>query len=156
MGAVSQTSNNIQNVHSKPTLHTVEWTRSNATSSASHHPQQPQADTKFIDDWIRDLPQTFQDVNEGMMKELMAVVVRYFEEIEIAAARHQGAPSVREVLELRDKFRLWADGFNDPDRRLVEDPPVRRQLVSNLLALLLVLSTGSTWCYIEKGPAANV
>lgn len=142
LGAMSQTSNNIQNVHSKPTLHTVEWPRLNATSSASHHPQQAQADTEFLDDWIRDLPQTFQDVNEGLMKDLMAVVVRYFEEIEIAAARHQGAPSVREVLELREKFRLWADGFNDPDRRLVEDPPVRRQLVSNLLALLLVLSTG--------------
>ena len=142
-----QPSTNMKGMQLKPALRGVGPTGSQPTSSASHHDDQPSADTASIDGWIRDLPTKFPDVNEGVMKDMMSLIARYFEQIRIAVEKHEGAtsvPEVLEVLEMEKKFCLWADGDGDLDRRLNDDTTVKKLIVSDLAALVLVLSTGST------------
>ena len=94
-------------------------------------------------DWIRDLPTEFQDVDEGILKAMMSLILRYFKQVRIAAGSHHRATSVRGVLEVQQRFSLFTDGDGDLDQRLNNDPAVRKLIVSDLTALVLLLSTGS-------------
>lgn len=100
--------------------------------------------------WLLELPEVFPDVHEGVMNDMMKLTLRYFEQVRIAAARCQGAPSVLELLELHKRFSLWTDGDSDLDRRLSDDPVVRKEIVSHLAALVIHLSTGSSHCSTLK------
>lgn len=96
--------------------------------------------------WLQKLPEVFRDVNEGVMNDMMRLTLRYFEQVRIAAARCEDAPSVHKLFELHQKFSLWTDGDSDLDRRLIHDPAVRKLIVSNLANLVINLSTGSSQC----------
>ena len=111
---------------------------------------QPPADTGTLPGWIRNLPTKFPDVNEGVMEDMVLLTDRYFKEVRKAAGPYQVTPSVREVLELQERFILWADGVSGLDRKLENDPAVRVCIVSELAALVLILSTGSTNCSTLK------
>lgn len=100
--------------------------------------------------WLLELPEDYQDINEGVIKDMMKLTLRYFEQLRIAAARYQDVPSVLEVLELHKRFSLWTDGNSDLDRRLSDDPAVRKLIVSHLAALVIHLSTGSSHCSTFK------
>ena len=145
---VSQIS--TRKVQSMPTLRSVSPTRSHPTASISHQLDQPPADTRNIFSWIQGLPREFRDVDEGLIKDMMMLALRYFKEIEQAARNNQGATSELEVFEQRKRLSLWTDGNSDLDRRLRENPAVRELVVSNLTALVLLLSTGSTHCSTLK------
>ncbi len=86
----------------------------------------------------------FQDIDEGLIKDMMMLALRYFKEVELAARNNQGATPELEVFEQRRRFSVWTHGDSDLDRRLRETPVVRELVVSNLTALVLLLSTGST------------
>ena len=143
--AVSQISTNINNIQSEPSLHGIGQTRSHSISSSSHRPYRSPADERTIDRWIQNLPQDFRPVDEGVMKELMSLALRYFEEFRVA--HYQEASSVFELLEQHQMLHLWADGDSDLDRRLNEAPAERGLMVSHLTALVMILSTGSTHFY---------
>ena len=95
--------------------------------------------------WIRELPTKYQDANGGVMNDLMLLIDRYLEQVRIAAGNNEEATSVLEMLELQSRFSLLTDGDSDLDQRLHRDPEVRKQVVSNLLIVVLVLNTGSTF-----------
>ena len=103
-------------------------------------------DGKLVDDWIQDLPIEFQDVNEGVMTALMTLTLLYFHQVDIAARNDPVASSVLEVIEQQHRFRLLIDSDGDLDQRLGDQLAVRKLVVSNLTAIVLVLSTGSALC----------
>ncbi len=141
---MSQMSNNINDAQSKPSLRSLGSTESHPTASVSHQLDQPPADTRNILSWIQGLPRVFQDIDEGLIKDMMMLALRYFEAVELAARNNQGATSELEVFKQRKRFSLWTDGDSDLDRRLRETPAVRELVVSHLTALVLLLSIGST------------
>lgn len=128
------------------------WIGSHSTASTPHHLDQTPTGTYTTEDWIRKLPREFLDINEGSLKDVMLVIRRCFEEAELLPANHQEAA----MREQGERFKLWMDGEDDLDLRLVRAPTVREEFVSNLTTLVLFLSTGSTSLYAEKGSAANV
>ena len=152
---MSQNSTNIRDLQSKPTLRGIGLTGSHPTSPTSHHPNQPPADRRTIDHWIRDLPPKFPDVNDGVIRELTLIVLRHFNEVKLAAVNHQGAIEVLEMLEQRKWFSLWTDGDDNLDPKLSEAADVREPFVSNLTALVLLLHTGSTLLDAIEGSAAK-
>ena len=111
---------------------------------------QPPADTGTVPGWIGKLPTTFQDVNGGVMKEMMSLTLLYFKQVRKTAGRCQDDPLVLEVLELQKRFSLWAYGASDLDESLGVNPAVRELIVSDLAALVLILSTGSIHCSTLK------
>lgn len=120
-----------QTMRSKPTLQVDGLSR-----------VQSSGETYTIDDWIQDHPEQFPDVDGGIVKELMTLALRYVEQVELHAVKHQGALSVLE--EHRQKMLLWIDGDSKLDRRLAEAPEMRESFVSNLVPLVLVLRTGDS------------
>ena len=154
--AVSQISTNIDDIQSRSSLRDSGRTQSHPTSPTSYYPDQPPPDRRTVDDWMSAFPRTFSDVNGGAMEELMSVILRYLEEVDLAAMNHQRAIDIHEVHEYRQRLSVLKDGDRDLDRRLAKAPRVREQFVSNLIALVLVLSTGSTLFDAKKGPAANL
>ena len=94
-------------------------------------------------DWIRGLPTEFLDVDEGILKAMMSLILRYFKQVRKAASSHHRATSVDDVLEVQQWFSLFMDGDGDLDQKVNNDPRVRKHIVSDLTALVLLLSTGS-------------
>lgn len=101
------------------------------------------AGRETVSDWIQNLPTKYQDVDEGVLKDLIRLILRYFEQFRIAAGTHHRAIPVLEVLEVQQTFRLFTDGDGDLDQRLKNNPALRKPIVSDLTALLLLMSTGS-------------
>ena len=97
-----------------------------------------------IPGWIRELPTRYQDANGGVINDMMSLILRYFGLVRIAAGDDVEATSVHKMLELQGFFGLLTDRNSDLDQRLYIDPKVRKQVVSNLLTVVLVLKTGST------------
>ena len=95
--------------------------------------------------WIQELPSEFQDAKGGFMAESMWLALRYFGQVKIAAGNEKETDSVFEMLEQQRRLSLLRDGDGDLDQRLYNDPKVRKLVVSNLLTLVLVLNTGSTF-----------
>ena len=146
----TQTSTNIDDVQSKPILHGTGRTEPNVTSSTIHHSHPPPPNSGIVDDWIRHLPPEFSDVNEGVMKDLTSVALDCLWEVEVAGASHQA-----DVIQLRQKLSLWTVGASGLDQKLAEDPELRKHFMSNLTALVLLLSTGKALLDAEKGFPAN-
>lgn len=84
------------------------------------------------------------------MKEMMSLTLLYFKQVRKTAGRYQDDPLVLEVLELQKWFSLWAYGASDLDESLGVNPAVRELIVSDLAALVLILSTGSIHCSTLK------
>lgn len=84
------------------------------------------------------------------MKEMMLLTLLYFKQVRKTAGRCQDDPLVLEVLELQKRFSLWAYGASDLDESLGVNPAVRELIVSDLAALVLILSTGSIHCSTLK------
>ena len=101
------------------------------------------AGKEAVGDWIRDLPTKFQDVDEGVLKDLMSLILRYFKQVRVAAGTHHRARPILAVLEVQQKFCLFTDGDDDLDRRLKNNPAMRKPIVSDLTAVLLLMSIGS-------------
>ena len=95
--------------------------------------------------WIQELPSELQDAKGGFMAESMWLALRYFGQVKIAAGNEKETDSVIELLEQQRRLSLLQDGDDDLDQRLYNDPKVRKLVVSNLLTLVLVLNTGSTF-----------
>ena len=77
------------------------------------------------------------------MAESMWLALRYLGQFK-AAGNDKEATSVPEMLEQQRRLSLLKDGDDDLDQRLYDNPKVRKLIVSNLLTIVLVLSTGST------------
>ena len=127
-------------MRSKPTLHVDGLSRVQSPYSTPHHPDPRPAEERTIDDWIRDLPAEFSDVDGGIVKDLMRLALCYLEQFKLPAMKHRGAVSMLE--EHRQKMCLLNDDSN-LDPRLAEAPKMRELFVSNLLSLVLLLSTGA-------------
>ena len=148
---MSQTSAHVKDTQPKPTLPGVERIEEHPFSFGSRQIDQPPAGNRTIHDWIQEIPSRYSDINGGVMKELMSLALRYINEFQITSENHQGAVMEHQVLEQRKRLSLLADGERDLDQRLAGDPEVREQFVSDLTALVLVLSTGSTHSNTENG-----
>ena len=112
-----------------------------------NHPDPPPAGIRTIDHWIQDLPKEFSDVDGGIVKDLMRLALCYLEQFRLPAMKHRDAASVLE--EHRHKMCLLKDDGN-LDARLAEAPKMRGLVVSNLLSLVLVLSTGASHSSVEN------
>ena len=138
---VSQTSTNINYAQSESSL-LVERTESHPTSSSSRRLGQAPADKRNIGEWIRH-PTDFRD-DGGVVKEMMSLILRYFDEVILAAEKYKAATSVPWVSEQRKRFRLFINDDSNLERRLSEDTEVRGLIVSSLNDLLLAFRTGNT------------
>ena len=131
-----------QTVRSEPTLQDDCLNRGHPLSCTSHHPGPPTIETKSTDDWIQNLSGDSSDVDGGIVKDLMTLALRYFEQVELAAVKRPAV--VLDFEEYRQKILLLIDGDSNLDRRLVEATEVKNLLVSNLVPLVLALKTGDS------------
>ena len=123
---------------------------SKPSSPTSHYPQQPQAETDSIQHWTQTCSNGPSITEEGLIDELMLIIQSFFEQIETAAVGHPEAASGCE--EYKMKFRLLRNDNLHLDRTLVGAPEVQGKFVSDLVALLLVLRTGSASFLAERVP----
>ena len=141
--SVRQTSVNIEHLQSKPASSGVGRTRSHRMSSTSHPSDHSPNDKTSIDGWIQGHPVAFQDVNVGVIRDMMRLARVLFKEVVSAAGNYIQENSIPGLLQQGEKFSLWKDGNSDFDEKLQGDPTVRKPIVSNLLHIVRVLSTGS-------------
>lgn len=90
--------------------------------------------------WFQSLPQSFPDSSEGFVGELISLCKELFAEVQHTVGGREGS---QDLHGLQQSFAIWVDQKDRLDVRLNGAPDMRTRIVCDLVALIVILSSGN-------------
>ena len=116
-------------------------------STPASAPKQPRSKSKkdHTSKWVETTDHIQSTSAVGLLGELSELILMVFEAIKSAVSEHRDLTPVREVLVVRQRFKLWKDAKEKLDQDLGWAPDVRKPVVEILTILALDLGQGEQY-----------